>query len=172
MDDLPRRLANLSVRISRMNQKQNALALPERLESLSKRIRKVGRKIDNVISSHDHYIKKRLPSVLKRQKIKDSMFKSYASLMKQFKKNKFIQLSSHNRLRRVGLFTWVEMRRLRNLLKAYHSFDYHLLNIFQKNSKLPCQKRRHLVLLTDYEIHKLKRWLNEEKPWRSKMKER
>lgn len=98
--------------------------LPEKFDCLSRRITKQNKKIDNVIDSHQYYIAKRLPFVLKHQKEKKDLWKEYQNVknfLKRFRKQHFVTMSpSKNpnlrKERYIGLFTHVEMTKLRRFL--------------------------------------------------------
>jgi tRNA U38,U39,U40 pseudouridine synthase TruA len=97
-----------------------------RLDSQSRRIEKLQSKLAQIISNHRYYVQKRLPAVLEREQTKvrfSVVLKKAEQVLRSFGKHHFTLLSkskdSQKRQDRfVGLFTHVEMQRLRRLLQS------------------------------------------------------
>lgn len=136
--------------------------LNQRLNSQSKRIRNLQKKLTQILSNQKHYLKIRLPDVLKREKRKvefSQELQKAKRVLKTFGKNTFSFLSKSKDInkrneRHIGLFTYIEMQRLRQFLKTSHSQDY----VLYKHQK-GILKDRHLIFFTENEIKKLRNLL-------------
>lgn len=101
----------------------------QRLDSHSRRISKLQDKLAQIISNQRHYLKFRLPDVLKKEKARTSFateLNQARILLKSLNKQRFTFLSNSKdeekrKNRYIGMFTHVEMQRLRNLLGINHS---------------------------------------------------
>lgn len=131
----------------------------QRLDSQSKRITKLQEKLAQILSNQKHYLKVRLPDVLKREKVRVNFaaeLEQARKLLKSLDKKRFTFLSnSKNKEKReqrhIGMFTQIELQRLRRLLDIDHSYDYFLYRK-ENYDKL---KDRHVILLNEQEKRKL-----------------
>lgn len=134
--------------------------LNQRLNSQSKRIRKLQEKLSQIISNQKHYLKIRLPDVLKREKIRVNFaaeLEQARKLLKSLNKQRFTFLSNSKdaekrKNRYIGMFTHEEMLRLRRFFNIDHSTDYLL---YRKDS-YEKTKDRHVLFLNEKEKRKLK----------------
>jgi hypothetical protein len=138
--------------------------LNQRLNSHSQRIHKLQDKLAQILSNHKHYLKIRLPDVLKREKARarySAELDQARNLLKSLNKKRFTFLSNSKdeekrRNRYIGMFTHVEMERLRRLLDIDHSHDYFLY----RKENYENLKDKHVVLLNENEKRKLHHILN------------
>ena len=142
--------------------------LSKRINSLSGRMRQLHKRIADIVSSRRHYLKYRLPGVLENEKAKIQTLKDFLNLASRLKKLKIVafHLQGHQkqgRQRYIGIFTHVEMTRLKNLLEKYHQFDYPFMQALQRNTKYPKLKRKGLIFLTKSQKSKLKRFLEKDR---------
>lgn len=139
--------------------KESSLRLSQRLDSQSRRINKLQDKLAQILSNHEHYLKIRLPAVLKREEARTCYSQELYQarlLLKSLNKQRFVFLSNskdkEKRTQRfIGMFTHVELQRLRRLLNVDHSFEYML---YRKDGyeKL---KNKHILMLDEKEKRKL-----------------
>ena len=98
--------------------------LNDRLDSQSKRINKLQSKLAQTLVNQRYYMQKRLPLVLERERAKigfSEALRRAEQVLRVFDKNRlFLMSNSRNKElkkeRYIGMFTHVEMQRLRNLL--------------------------------------------------------
>lgn len=98
--------------------------LQDRLDSQSKRIRKIHTKLANIIENHRYYVSKRLPKVIERENSRIGFTKEFnraKTILRAFGKENFVMTSTSKNAdmrkdRYIGMFTHVEMQRLRRLL--------------------------------------------------------
>lgn len=139
---------------------QNIELLNQRLNSQSQRIRKLQEKLSQIISNYKHYLKYRLPDVLKREKARVNFAAELyqaRNLLKSLNKQRFTFLSNSKneekrKQRYIGMFTHIELQRLRRLLDIDHSIDY----ILYRKENYKNLKNKHVVLLDEDEKRKLK----------------
>lgn len=106
--------------------------IKHRLNSQSRRIKKFRTKLDQIISNQKHYIQKRLPQVIARARAHASFtneLERARKILSAFGRDQFSVVSrSKDKKKReqryVGLFTHVELQRLRRLLETDHSYTY------------------------------------------------
>jgi hypothetical protein len=135
--------------------------LTNRINSQSKRIRKLNQKLARIETYRKYYQKHRLDKVIEREKTKSSFcgeMKRATKVLSHFRKNFFISNISKSRTKKryIGLFTHVEMQRLRKFLNENHKNEYFAYRY--KNYSV--NKNKGFFLLTNKEKHKLKRMLN------------
>ena len=69
-----------------MNDKERIRRLDARVEYMSRRIKKLSRKFTNYVDNNKYYLKKRLPSVLKNEKMKSLYLESAMKSMDDLRK--------------------------------------------------------------------------------------
>lgn len=95
----------------------------DKYKSLSKRIRAMNGKIDNVISSHEYYIRRRFPMVVANENRKKELIKSYNSVIARLKRMLkhgpvYLQSKKKSGEKRYLIFlTRAEYQKLGNVLK-------------------------------------------------------
>lgn len=98
--------------------------IKQRLNSHSKRIEKVHSKLAQIIENQRYYINKRLPGILERAKVRGTFtneYKRVKEILSTFGKEHFVIVSNSKngnlkKQRYIGMFTHVEMQRLRRFL--------------------------------------------------------
>lgn len=141
--------------------------LNQRLDSHSRRIKKLSDKLSQIVSNQQHYLKLRLPDVLKREKTRASFSHELIlarQLLKSLNKQRFAFLSnSKNEEKRkdryIGMFTHIEMQRLRRLLDVDHSIDY----LLYRKENYADLKGKHVLFLDEKEKNQLRYLLNKSK---------
>jgi len=99
--------------------------LQNRLDSQSKRIEKMHSKLAQIVTNQRYYINKRLPGILQRAKIRSTFtneYKRVKNILSTFGKEHFVIISTSKngdikKRRYIGMFTHVEMQRLRRFLE-------------------------------------------------------
>lgn len=142
--------------------------LNQRLDSHSRRINKLQDKLAQIISNQKHYLKLRLPDVLRKEKTRvafSAELDHARKLLRSLDKQRFTFLSNSKdeekrKNRYIGMFTHVEMGRLRRLLDIDHSFDY----ILYRKDNYKNLKDKHVLLLDEGEKRKLKYILRKRTP--------
>lgn len=137
--------------------------LHDRIDSQSKRINKLQKKLAQIISNQGHYLRVRLPNVLKNEERKatfSEQLKKAETILKAFNRNNlsFVSTSKDTKKRNsrsIGLFTHTEMQRLRRFLDSDHRHDYNLY----RADKNPNLKNKQLLFFTKSESAKLKNFL-------------
>lgn len=157
---------NKKIRVkSRVLTQRDFTYIKNRLDSQSKRIRALNDHIMQNISNQRYYLNKRLPNVLKKERARQSFtdaFKKTKVLLGLFTKRQVGYLtkktrdSQNDKPRYIGLFSNVEMHRLRQFLLGDHSQDYMLYrgNSYKKH------KNKHLAFFTTSEIRRIRRLVN------------
>lgn len=122
--NIKRELKKDTRQLKRHLTEKDATYFKNRLDSQSRRIEKLQRKLAQIQVNHRYYINKRLPDVLKREKAKiqfSVLLQKAERLLRAFGKTNLAITSNSKdpekrQQRSVGLFTHVEMQRLRRLL--------------------------------------------------------
>ena len=141
--------------------------LNQRLNSQSLRIRKFQEKLAQIVSNQRHYLKLRLPNVLKKEEARVNFATELTQarkLLKSLGKQRFTFLSNSKneekrKSRYIGMFTHEEMQRLRRLLDIDHSIDY----LLYRKENYKNLKDKHVLLLDESEKRKLKYILTKSK---------
>lgn len=108
----------------KFNAAQEIRRLNDRLDSQSNRISELNTKLSNICNNQKHYLSKRLPKVLEREEARSGFVNEYnkvKTILKEFGKQRFFVASNSKnpdlkKQRYIGMFTHVEMQRLRRLL--------------------------------------------------------
>lgn len=99
--------------------------IKNRLDSQSRRIEKMHSKLAQIVENQRYYINKRLPGILERAKVRGTFtneYKRVKEILSTFGKENFIIVSNSKngnlkKQRYIGMFTHVEMQRLRRFLE-------------------------------------------------------
>lgn len=137
--------------------------LNERLDSQSKRIRDLQEKLSQIISNNKYYAKHRLPDVLKREKAKVSFsteLNKARVILKSLGKNRFMFASNSKdpkkrEERYIGMFTHLEMTKLRRFLES----DLSLMYTLYRAKQYKHLKDKQLLFITTEEAVKLHNFL-------------
>ncbi len=118
--NLQKQITTLSKRIAKLNERHNSEHLVNRLDSQSKRICRLSRMYHNFQNNQRYYIQKRLPGVLKNQKVREKTNRLYNNSIKVLARKlnnqimfPFLSTSKSGRKRFIGFFSRQEMNKLR-----------------------------------------------------------